>query len=33
VAQHFLDKGHDKIFIIQGGWSAWQNAGYPVENK
>ena len=20
-------------FVIQGGWSAWQQAGYPVEEK
>jgi rhodanese-related sulfurtransferase len=33
VARYFLQKGYDKVFVIQGGWSAWQQAGYPVEKK
>jgi len=22
--------GHDRVAVLDGGWSAWQNAGYPV---
>jgi len=33
VARHFLQKGYDKVFVIQGGWRTWQQAGYPVEKK
>jgi 3-mercaptopyruvate sulfurtransferase SseA len=33
VAWYFLQKGYSKVFIIEGGWNAWQHAGYPVEKK
>jgi rhodanese-related sulfurtransferase len=33
VARYFLENGYDKVFVIQGGWRAWQQAGYPVEKK
>ena len=33
VARYFLQKGYHKVFVLQGGWSAWQQAGYPIENK
>ncbi|WP_342596810.1 sulfurtransferase [Cyanobacterium aponinum UTEX 3222] len=25
--------GHDRIFILDGGWQEWQKLGYPVSNK
>jgi 3-mercaptopyruvate sulfurtransferase SseA len=33
VAQSFKRKGYDKVFVIQGGWSAWMRADYPLEDK
>ncbi len=33
VARSFLLKGYKNVFALQGGWSAWMNAGYPVEEK
>jgi rhodanese-related sulfurtransferase len=33
VARYFLKNGYEKVFVLQGGWIAWQRAGYPVENK
>ena len=33
VARYFLQKGFSKVFTIEGGWSKWQHAGYPVEKK
>lgn len=28
---HYL--GHDRIFILDGGWQEWQRLGYPVTNQ
>jgi len=33
VAEYFLQKGYTKVFVLKGGWQAWRDAGYPVENK
>ena len=33
VARSFLLKGYKNVFALQGGWSAWMTAGYPLEDK
>ncbi|MBW2335712.1 MAG: hypothetical protein JRF47_02965 [Deltaproteobacteria bacterium] len=33
MARTFRLKGYTNVFALQGGWSAWMNAGYPVEEK
>jgi rhodanese-related sulfurtransferase len=31
AARSLADMGYDKVENLQGGWSAWTNAGLPVE--
>jgi len=31
AAKSLADMGYDKVENLQGGWSAWTNAGLPVE--
>lgn len=31
AAKSLADMGYDKVENLQGGWSAWVNAGLPVE--
>ena len=31
AAKSLADMGYDKVESLQGGWSAWVNAGLPVE--
>jgi rhodanese-related sulfurtransferase len=33
VAGYFLQKGYNKVFVLQGGWKAWLGEGYPIENQ
>ena len=33
VAQSFKLKGYNKVFALEGGWRAWINAGFPLEDK
>jgi rhodanese-related sulfurtransferase len=33
VARFLISKGYLKVYALQGGWMAWQKAGYPVEKK
>ncbi len=33
VARKFRLKGYTNVFALQGGWKAWQQAGYPLEEK
>ncbi len=28
-----MEKGLTNVAALQGGWAAWQQAGYPVEGK
>ena len=29
----FLQRGYTRVFALQGGWKAWQQAGYPLADK
>ena len=33
LAQKLHKKGHQKVYVILGGWEKWQKAGYPIEKK
>jgi rhodanese-related sulfurtransferase len=33
VARYFIKEGYGKVFVLKGGWYAWEKAGYPVEKK
>jgi rhodanese-related sulfurtransferase len=33
LAQKLLDRGYINVWALQGGFHAWQNAGYPVQSK
>lgn len=33
VAMWAFDNGRSRVGVLVGGWSAWQDAGYPVEPK
>ncbi|NNL76102.1 MAG: hypothetical protein HKO68_07180 [Desulfobacterales bacterium] len=33
MAQYFLQSGFENVYVLQGGWSAWQKAGYRLDNK
>jgi len=28
-----MQRGHESVFALQGGWKAWQQAGYPLAEK
>jgi len=30
---YFKKKGYNNVSAIRGGWQAWLNAEYPVEDK
>jgi rhodanese-related sulfurtransferase len=33
IAMWAFDNGRSRVGVLVGGWSAWQDAGYPVEAK
>lgn len=33
IALWAFDHGRSRVGVLAGGWSAWQDAGYPVEPK
>ncbi len=33
IAMWSFDNGRSRVGVLVGGWSAWQDAGYPVEPK
>ncbi len=33
IAMWAFDNGRSRVGVLVGGWSAWQDAGYPVEPK
>jgi rhodanese-related sulfurtransferase len=33
IAMWSFDSGRSRVGVLVGGWSAWQDAGYPVEPK
>ena len=33
VARQLLDMGFPQVLVLQGGWNAWEKAGYPTEPK
>jgi rhodanese-related sulfurtransferase len=33
IAMWAFDHGRSRVGVLVGGWSAWQDAGYPVEAK
>ncbi len=33
IAMWAFDAGRSRVGVLVGGWSAWQDAGYPVEPK
>jgi rhodanese-related sulfurtransferase len=33
VAQKLIQSGYTNVIVLEGGWNAWNRAGYPVENK
>jgi 3-mercaptopyruvate sulfurtransferase SseA len=28
-----IDEGYSNVAALNGGWTEWKKAGYPVENK
>jgi rhodanese-related sulfurtransferase len=28
-----IDDGYTRVYVLKGGWHAWEQAGYPVEEK
>jgi 3-mercaptopyruvate sulfurtransferase SseA len=33
LAQQLIFKGYKRVFVLLGGWKAWSDAGYPIEEK
>ncbi|MGD1972438.1 MAG: hypothetical protein PVH37_08765 [Desulfobacterales bacterium] len=33
MARKLHSKGHQKVYVLTGGWQEWQKAGYPIEKK
>jgi rhodanese-related sulfurtransferase len=33
IAMWAFDNGRSRVGVLVGGWSAWEEAGYPVEPK
>jgi rhodanese-related sulfurtransferase len=33
IAMWAFDNGRSRVGVLVGGWAAWQDAGYPVEDK
>ena len=33
LALKLVDRGYPSVYVLEGGWKAWQEAGYPVEPK
>ena len=33
IAMWAFDNGRSRVGVLVGGWTAWQDAGYPVEPK
>ncbi|MEO6913218.1 MAG: rhodanese-like domain-containing protein [Candidatus Baltobacteraceae bacterium] len=31
VAQRLMDAGHEQVYELAGGYNAWKDAGYPLE--
>jgi 3-mercaptopyruvate sulfurtransferase SseA len=28
-----MERGYRKVYALKGGWDAWEDAGYPVQEK
>jgi 3-mercaptopyruvate sulfurtransferase SseA len=28
-----MEKGFKRLYVLEGGWEAWERAGFPVEPK
>jgi 3-mercaptopyruvate sulfurtransferase SseA len=33
MAQQFIAKGFEKVYVLKGGWKEWHQANFPVESK
>jgi rhodanese-related sulfurtransferase len=33
VAQQFMKAGYSKVYVLKGGWMAWEKGKNPVEPK
>jgi 3-mercaptopyruvate sulfurtransferase SseA len=28
-----MEQGYRKVYALKGGWHAWEDAGYPIQEK
>jgi rhodanese-related sulfurtransferase len=33
VAQEFVKNGYANVYALKGGWTEWEKANFPTENK
>ncbi|MFP4031323.1 MAG: hypothetical protein ACLFRG_01030 [Desulfococcaceae bacterium] len=32
MARQMMNQGFERVHVLEGGWKAWENGDYPMEN-
>jgi rhodanese-related sulfurtransferase len=32
VARQMMNQGFERVYVLEGGWDAWEKGDYPMEN-